>query len=791
MPARILPFAVSKIPFHRKLTVVTLAITGVALLISLLGFISVQYIYEREKSDDLNRHLARVLASNLGAAIVFEDSQTADSITQSAQNVPSVLLLEARNMEGAAVSSYVEPKLNDAEKAQAFAALTPRELTWRDSIGSFSTPIMVDNEQVGTLVIGYQYRSIGTILHDKLPITALLFFICLGAGLVVSKILKDMVFKPLDRLNSSMEAVRQSGDLAERVKQSGDPDFDKIIINYNAMLGEIETRARELSKAMDELAIAHDNAEKANVAKSAFLANMSHELRTPLNAIIGYAEVLGDDLKAAGMENSVEDVGWIYSSSINLLELINGLLDLSKIEAGRMDVDIHTFDLPKLLSEVKATLLPLAARNNNTLAFSIEDSLSTIESDSTKLRQCLLNLGSNACKFTENGYVQISARREGDDLVLEVSDTGIGIAEDDIARLFQPFVQSDSSTTRRFGGTGLGLALIKRFMEMLGGVVEVNSDLGFGSTFTLRLPLVKDRAATIPQRPSTSNQPNLGGPEPSGAESTTEQIRARKRTKPLALVIDDEPSAVQLLRRLLERNGYECLVAADGHEGLGLAREREPDLVLLDISMPVLDGWKVLDSLATDDNLRAIPTVVISVDDRKRLSLERGASEHLVKPVNTEDLDTILQFYADKRNGDILLVEDDPATARLYENGLSQCGFKVSRAKNGAEAIDMLENKCFGLVVTDLMMPTTDGFELIERIGQIKLSERPPVIVMTGFNFEQQHQEILKDKVESIHLKQGLTPRQLATRITELLDTSTPQVDPASLSPAVQEQRAL
>lgn len=672
--------------------------------------------------------------------------------------MPNVVLIEARDASGQRVSRYETPDLSDAERDQILAAREPGSVqsSLGSGIGSYSTPITVNDDTVGTLVIGFRHRSLTSIVWDTLPIASLLFIACLLVANMVANRVRDMAFQPLDRLSRSMQAVRESGNLSERVATSLDPDFDVIITNYNTMLDEIEARTNELSDAKDQLEVARDQAEEANIAKSAFLANMSHELRTPLNAIIGYAEVLHEDLEAAGLTRSVEDLGWIYSSSRQLLELINSLLDLSKIEAGRMEVDVHSFDLRKLLTEVEAVLQPLGAKQGNTLVFTTEANVDMIKSDSTKLRQSLLNLGSNACKFTENGFVQFNTRFDGDQVVIDVSDTGIGLSQDDIDKLFQPFVQSDSSTTRRFGGTGLGLTLVKRFTEMMNGSVGLSSEVGFGSTFTLRF------ARDMLQSPASELVPQ--------AEAEPRTKPAKIAGKPLALIMEDEPSAVELLRRLLDRNGYECMVAGDGEAGIELARSIDPDLVLLDIGLPKIDGWEVLRKFAAEERMEAIPTVVVSVDDRRQTSIGYGASDHLVKPVNTDDLEAILKFYSSKKSDRILLVEDDAATANLYRRGLTQCGYTVTLAGNGAEAFERLEQDSFDIVVTDLMMPQSDGYELISRIAAIPLPERPPVVVVTGAVIEAEKRSMIEGTVGSIQMKSGLTPRALAERISELLD---------------------
>ncbi|WP_299192090.1 response regulator [uncultured Erythrobacter sp.] len=761
MISSILPFRkLAKQPFRKKLTWITMAVTAVALLVSCAGLIGVQLVYERNKTDEQNYQVAEVLASNLGAAIVFEDSQTADAITHSARAVPSVVLVQVHASGSQALSTYVQADPEMLETPPDPEALIAQTEGFLSDYGRYSAPVMVDEDAVGSLVVVYNYRSLAAIALDVLPVAIVLFLACLVIGFAVSNILKRMVFKPLDGLTASMKSIRSSGDLQDRVEYSHDPDFDTIIGSYNAMLDEIEARTVELSHAMDQLAVARDEAEYANIAKSAFLANMSHELRTPLNAIIGYAEVLQDDLAEAHMTRSVEDVSWIYSSSKQLLELINSLLDLSKIEAGKMELDVHSFDLPLLMQEVQATLQPLADKQGNTLEVTIDGGIGLISSDSSKLRQSLLNLGSNACKFTENGFVGINVRSADSNLIITVSDTGIGMNEEVVARLFQPFEQSDSSTTRRYGGTGLGLALVKHFAEMLGGSVHVDSDEGYGSTFTMTVT----RNINADTEPSTDVQPNI-----EASASCSDQV-AKDDNRPVAVIMEDEPSAAQLLQRLLRRSGYRCLVASEGKAGLQIVRETRPDIILLDIDLPVLNGFEVLEAIGLDEELKAIPTVVVSVDDSRRRSLALGASDHLIKPFDTEDMEAILSLYSGKRSGRILLVEDDPATGRLYENGLIQCGFKVDRAVNGDEAADWISSNNYAAVVTDLQMPKSDGFELIRRIADLSASEAPPVLVVTGSLLEPERQRQLEAMVSSVHLKSGLTPRNLAGKITELLD---------------------
>ena len=723
-----------KVPFRTLLSVVTATAVAFALLLSCIGLIGLQYRGDRSNAERRHDQIARVIAANIGAAILFGDRKAAQENLGSVAGITDIGRVRAFDRSGSPIAEFA---------GNVAKAGTLEEVRF---------PVMVDGERVGELRMSVHYRSLGEIIAEIVWTALALFAVCLGMALGVARWLGSIGFRPLDRLLEAMRRISASGDYGVRLQPEPDPDFNTISASFNTMLGEIETRNDRLSETAAQLLQARDDAQKANVAKSQFLANMSHELRTPLNAIIGYTEVLQEELITARMDRSVEDVQWIYSSARQLLGLINGILDLSKIEAGRMDVEAHEFEVANVLREVSAMLDPIAAQKHNTLHVQIDASVGKAVTDSAKLRQCLLNLASNACKFTENGHIFILARAEAGDLVFTVSDTGIGMTGEEMDRLFQPFVQADASTTRRYGGTGLGLTITWRFAEMLGGAVSVESAPGEGSTFTLRIKADLNHT---------------------GDENYAEQVLAtppnsvteRAAGRPLALIIDDEPSSVQLLTRLVDQAGYDAVNASDGEQGLAMAREAKPDLILLDIGMPKVDGWQVLEALDLDVMLQSIPTVVVTVDDERRRALAAGASDHLVKPVSRTELSDILSQYASRRAGKVLIVEDDIATARLYERGIAQMGYATHVVGNGREAIAALEALDFSFVITDLRMPDVDGFQLVDVITAMPEAVRPRVIVVTGKVLDEDETRQLDGKVVRLLPKNGLSPRKLADNL--------------------------
>jgi len=504
----------------------------------------------------------------------------------------------------------------------------------------------------------------------------------------------------------------------------------------------VAERTQELAEEVEVRAKAEEAALEASRAKSTFLANMSHELRTPLNAIIGYSELLLEEAPL-GLRS---DLAKVHGAARHLLELISNVLDLSKIEAGRMDVFTEAMAVDAIVAPVRGAIEPLASAGATTLHFELAPDLPVLQTDVVKVRQILMNLLSNASKFAEGGEIGLRVLREDEDHIrFDVWDDGIGMNAAQVQRAFRSFTQADDSTTRRYGGTGLGLTISLEFARMLGGDLTVASTVGKGTTFTLRLPLL-DVEATIPPT-----------------------VRRGDRAAGLALVIDDDRRVRELVGRSLAANGYDVATASDGAAGLQAVRELSPDVVLLDVMMPELDGWSVLGVMKSDPELARVPVVLHTMVDERARGISLGASEYLVKPVDRNVLLETVRSLCEDRERAVLIVEDDDATRELVRRTVEGEGWRVAVAEDGQQALDLLAQQVPSLVLLDLMMPHVDGFEVLSTMRADPRLVDVPVVVLTAMTLGDEDLARLRGQVESLLLKGSLASDALLDEVLHVV----------------------
>ncbi len=470
----------------------------------------------------------------------------------------------------------------------------------------------------------------------------------------------------------------------------------------------IHSEIGERKAAERALAAAKFKAEEAALAKSQFIANMSHELRTPLSAVIGYAEMLEEDFDGADPAEVRADLGKITANARHLLDLINAVLDLSKIEAGRDELYIERFDADALIGTVVDTAQALVTKNSNRFVVDVPMPLGEIGSDVVKLRQCLFNLVSNAAKFTSDGQITLSARRDGAFVTFEVRDTGIGMTADQVGRLFERFVQADNSVTRQYGGSGLGLAITRAFAQRLGGTVTVDSRPGEGSCFRLAVLADLQEDGALPDE----DRPVL--------------IEARSTV----LVIDDERPMRELLQRFLEREGFQVLTASDGKAGLTMAHRYRPSAIMLDVMMPRMDGWAVLNALKADPLLADTPVVMVTVSRERGLSLSMGAVDHLPKPVDWTRLKTILDRYRVAETPQALLAGSDGDTEAALRAAFDSEGWTLGSTGIAGLLAGTLPAHPPQLVLIDLA-DAPDGLGDLPAIRE-RIGAATPIVVLSA-----------------------------------------------------------
>ena len=569
--------------------------------------------------------------------------------------------------------------------------------------------------------------------------------------------------KPIERLTAAVTSITKTGDLTTKVDVSSKDEVGQLGRAFNDMstklqstYATLEQRIAEKTAHLQRVVLA---LEQANKMKSEFLANMSHELRTPLNAIIGFAEVLRDKISGDLNEEQMDFVNDIHSSGRHLLQMINDILDLSKIEAGKLELQYEVFLVPEAIEDVYTILKGLASKKHLALKTVILTDVKNIEADRVKFKQILYNLLSNAIKFTpENGHITLEAAVVDDMLQVSVSDTGIGMKSEDQAKVFKEFWQADSSFARKYEGTGLGLALTKKIVEMHGGKIWFESEYGKGSIFYFALPL------TAPVR---AMQPKEVEAKPRHAVLTGEEGAKT------VLVVEDDRMAADLLTLYLTNAGYNAITAIDGEEAIQKAKECHPFLITLDIMLPKKDGWDVLSELKNSPDVADIPVIIVSIVDNKELGFSLGAVEYLIKPIDREKLITTVNacIPIERIEGKpmkILVVDDDEKAVKYMSTVLENAGFDALKGYSGNAGINLAINSNPDLIILDLMMPDVSGFDVIEKLRVHPTAKGIPIIICSAKDITPEDKKVLNGNILAIVQKSSHTKEDLLAAIKKI-----------------------
>ncbi|MCF8105310.1 MAG: response regulator [Desulfohalobiaceae bacterium] len=554
----------------------------------------------------------------------------------------------------------------------------------------------------------------------------------------------------IQRLTSGLAAGGPRSAFAEVQQQN--QDLLQALDELRAGQEELTRVNTELKEKKQELEKANQRLEEAGRLKSQFMANMSHELRSPLNSIIGFSGIILEGLAGELNAEQKKQLNMVYGSAQHLLGLINDVLDLSKIEAGKIEIQPAEFDVQSLVDTVQGMFSPLVQDKGLNFFVNVADGVpSGLYNDKNRIKQVLINMLSNAVKFTSSGRIELRVEPAGPALIrFSVSDTGLGIRPEHLEEVFDEFKQIDGPLKEKPGGTGLGLAICKKMVEMMGGSIGVNSEYGQGSCFFFNIPVQEAGPAARP---------------PAVSPETLDQ------TRKLILTIDDELEAQEILTTYLQAEGYEVIQAYNGLEALQLARKFKPFAVTLDIVMPGRDGWDILEELKNDPETENIPVICISILDNRELGLSLGAVEYLVKPIDKDRLTRELDRLKKMRPiFDILIVDDDARAVELLSRYLEEInGYRVRKAYGGQEGLDRVSEQAPDLIILDLMMPEVDGFEVIGRLKQEEPTKHIPIIIVSGKKLTQEEVAWLNSKIENIIQKQQSSREDLLRDIKKAL----------------------
>jgi signal transduction histidine kinase/CheY-like chemotaxis protein len=742
----------------KRLTRMNILVSGAALLIACAAFVGYDWVTFREAMVHNLSIQVQIAGSNSVSALLFNDPQSAENTLSALKVAPNIVSAGIYTLEGRPFATYSR---DASAEVLTLPAIPPGQVEghwFKDGQILVVRKIVFEGKPASTVYIRSDLQEIHHRLKRYAGIAALVLAASLIAAFLVASIFQRAVAEPIVHLAEIARIVSRDKNYSLRATPTGNRDEPDILIHaFNDMLGQIQQREEalkdahreleqrvagrtaQLAEANKELERQNREVERATQLKSQFLASMSHELRTPLNAIIGFSDLLAEKTAGNLTDKQKRFVEHVRTGARHLLQLINDILDLSKIESGLLELRRETFSASEAMPEVLSVIRPLAMAKKIRIEHA-EEAFS-LYADRVRFKQILYNLLSNALKFTpEGGSVHVEGSSNGSLVCISVSDTGIGIRPEDQKLIFEEFRQAGETTRGVKEGTGLGLAITKRLVERQGGTIRVTSELGKGSCFSFTLPA--GRAASQVQPETLPKAFSAVGP-----------LEGRK---PLVLVVDDEPPARELLASYLEGAGYAVTAVGSGTEAVEKARQLRPDAITLDILMPGGSGFGTVSELKKTVETAHIPIIVVSIVDQKEMAFTLGAADYLVKPVQKSALLAALRKHLRTASGpanNILVVDDDSETLDVVSETLRSVGYTPHAISSGKEALELLSKVHMDAILLDLMMPEMDGFEVLRKIKDSPELSEIPVFVLTAKDLTETESRLLQQEVHALFRK--------------------------------------
>jgi signal transduction histidine kinase/CheY-like chemotaxis protein len=760
----------------KKLTWMNMLVSGAALLLACAAFFAYDFYTFRVSIVHNLSTEAQIIGSNTVSALLFNDSRAAENTLAALKASPHIVHAAIYTQDGQPFAGYWHDGSGKALPLPAIPAGQTQAYWFGDGQITLVDSIVFQGKPTGFVYLQSDLRIINDRLRSYTFIAAAVLLISLGFALLISKISQRVISAPVVQLARTVRIVSREKDYSIRAPAAGghDDEVSTLIEAFNEMLTQIqerdsalqrsheeleqrvEKRTSQLATANKELEQKNREVERATKLKSQFLASMSHELRTPLNAIIGFSDLLADNTAGPLTSKQGRFVGHVRDGARHLLQLINDILDLSKIEAGLLDMHPEDFQIEDALPEVLSTIRPLTMAKNITVEQNLDPDAS-VHADRVRFKQILYNLLSNAVKFTPAaGGVTIDCHQDGDAVCISVTDTGIGIRPEDQTIVFEEFRQVEGSAGSTQEGTGLGLAITKRLVEQQGGKIWLQSEFGKGSRFSFTLPC------------ATQQSPKAL--EPASATPPAGSANGQRRQKPLILIVDDELSSRELLSSYLEPD-YEIAMAQSGTEAVEKANELRPDAITLDLLMAKGGGFEALVALRKAPPTANIPIIILSVIEQKQVGFALGATDYLVKPISRPVLKETIRKYVPHADAGstILLVDDNRSTLELLEETLRSSGYEVQSVQSGAHALEVLSTTRVSAVLLDLLMPEMDGFQVLRDIRQNAALKDLPVFVMTAKTLTPEEMTLLGRDTQALFHKNGSWQQQLLAEVRRVI----------------------